>query len=85
MVIFQVTILRSPDVGAGVLVGEFVTSSVPELAGKPGGRQARGGLKGLDRPRPSFRFLVLEALGKHGESDRLRFRPPQHRVSTANC
>ena len=43
MVIFQVTILRSPDVGAGVLVGEFVLGNLYlNSTAKMGGRDSEG-------------------------------------------
>ena len=43
MVIFQVKILQSPDVGAGVLVGEFVLGNFyPNSTAKIGGGDYKG-------------------------------------------
>ena len=43
MVIIQVKILQSPDVGAGVLVGEFVLGNFyPNSTTKTGGRDSKG-------------------------------------------
>ena len=43
MVIFQVKILQSPDMGAGVLVREFVLGNLsPNITAKMGGRDSKG-------------------------------------------
>ena len=43
MVIIQVKILQSPDMGAGVLVGEFVLGNFyPNSTTKMGGRDSKG-------------------------------------------
>ena len=43
MVIFQVKFLQSPDMGAGILVGEFVLGNLyPNSTAKMGGRDYEG-------------------------------------------
>ena len=43
MVIFQVKILQSPDMGAGILVGEFVLGNLyPNSTAKMGGGDSKG-------------------------------------------
>ena len=43
MVIFQVKFLQSPDMGAGVLVGEFVLGNLyPNSTAKMGGGDSKG-------------------------------------------
>jgi len=43
MVIFQVKFLQSPDMGAGILVGEFVLGNLyPNSTAKMGGGDSKG-------------------------------------------
>ena len=43
MVIIQVTILQSPDMGVGVLIGEFVPGNLyPNITAKMGGADSKG-------------------------------------------
>ena len=43
MVIFQVKFLQSPDMGVGVLIGEFVPGNLyPNITAKMGGADSKG-------------------------------------------